>query len=145
MPPEGKIISVGSRYSPNFNWEKIQFIWVESYPYITEISLPADQDIGQVRNKVRALRSITEFWYAWPVSSTVYNQKSQFVLVASGTTTIWPFEYRSFSEVCQCILESWETFLNRNYFYSNINVNTNKIKKTGTNFDMTTESLVEKY
>ena len=44
---------------------------------------------------VRAWRSFTlmvflkKVWFAWPVSSIVYNRKSHFLLVGSGTTTIY--------------------------------------------------------
>ena len=76
---------------------------------------------------------------------TVYNQKSHFLPVGSGTTTTYSPSNTKFS--LQCILKSIKTFLIQSYFYSNIVIlkNTKKTKKTGTNFDLTTDSSIEKY
>ena len=47
-------------------------------------------------------------------------------------------------KVFQYILKSLETFLIRSLFPSNAK-NANKTKKTRTNFDLITDSLIEKY
>ena len=52
---------------------------------------------------------------------TVYNQKSNFLLVGSGTTTTYSPSNTEFSfiKVFQYILKSIKTFLFQNYFYNN--------------------------
>ena len=63
--------------------------------------------------------------------STVYNPKSQFLLVGFGIQNL--------IKVFQCILKSLETF------FKVMPKSTNKIKKAGTNFDLASDSLIAKY
>ena len=74
-------------------------------------------------------------WYALPVSSTFYNQKTNFLLDGSKTTTIYSPSH---------ISNSLETFLTRNCFYSNAK-KYKQDKKYGIHFDLTTDFLIEKY
>ena len=55
-------------------------------------------------------------------ATTIYNQKSHFLLAGSGTAiTYSPLNTKPkfFTEVFQYILKSLETFLIPNYFYTN--------------------------
>ena len=67
--------------------------------------------------------------------STVYNKKSHFFLVGSGVNNhLEPFEYKIFNKVLQLIQD-----------FIVMSKNTNKAEETGTNVDLTTDSLIEKF
>ena len=48
---------------------------------------------------------VKKVWYAWPVSSTVYNQEKSF-LTRGSCCNNQPFKYKIFNKVFQYILES---------------------------------------
>ena len=76
--------------------------------------------------------------------STVYNQKSHFLLVGSGTTTTYGTSNTKFvNKVFQYTLKSPETLLTQT-ISAVMSRNTNKVEKSGTNFDLTADSLIEK-
>ena len=69
-------------------------------------------------------------------------------LLVLGQQPLIALQIKIFIKVFQYILKSLQTVLIRNYFDSNTTVipkNTNKTKKAKANFDLTTDSLIEKY
>ena len=75
--------------------------------------------------------------------STVCNQKkSFFTRWFWDVNHLYPCEYKIFNKIFLYILKPLETFLARNYFYSNAK----KYKwDEKSRFDLTTDSLIEKY
>ena len=78
------------------------------------------------------------------MTRTVYNQKSHFLLIGSGTTTTYNDSNTKFLlKVLHYILKSTKLFLIQNYFYSN--AKKYKLDEILTNFDLTTDSQIEKH
>ena len=72
-------------------------------------------------------------------------KKNYFLLVGSEKTAIYSPLNTIFNEVFQCILKSLEAILIRNYISIAMPKNKNKTEKTWTKFDLTSNTLLEKY